>query len=178
MSDVRELTPEFYYLPDFLRNTNGYNFGSSGSSGESVNDVKLPPWAKNDPAIFISKQREALESPYVGQNLHNWIDLVFGFKQRGDAAIEATNVFHYLSYQGAKDLDSIKDQHELAATIGIIHNFGQTPRQVFSRPHERRDVTSLSSPVEAMRSLARLSTPILSKSYVKFSLCTKKSSIG
>ena len=27
MSDVRELIPEFFYLPDFLENTNKFNFG-------------------------------------------------------------------------------------------------------------------------------------------------------
>ena len=138
-SDVRELTPEFFYLPDFLVNINGYNFGITDGSGEAVNDVQLPPWAKGDPQIFIGKHREALESPYVSQNLHSWIDLIFGFKQRGEAALESTNVFHHLSYSGSRDLESITDPLEKAATIGIIHNFGQTPQQIFSRPHERRE---------------------------------------
>ncbi|KAI9672618.1 MAG: hypothetical protein M1831_000053 [Alyxoria varia] len=141
ISDVRELIPEFFYLPELFVNLNNYNFGTTrDGTGEKVNNVHLPPWAKGDPYIFVAKHREALESKFVSQNLHNWIDLVFGFKQRGEAAIESTNVFHHLSYHGSKDLDSIKDQLERAATIGIIHNFGQTPRQVFARPHVRRDV--------------------------------------
>ena len=142
MTDVRELTPEFFYLPEFLLNKNGYNFGAKQNTDEQINDVLLPPWAKGDPHIFIAKHREALESPYVSMHLHKWIDLVFGFKQRGDAAIEATNVFHHLSYHGAKDLDSITDPVERLATIGIIHNFGQTPHQVFSRPHPQREETT------------------------------------
>ena len=105
----------------------------------AIDSVELPPWAKGDPKIFIAKQREALESPYVTQNLHHWIDLVFGCKQKGDAAIEAVNVFHHLSYQGAKDIDSIDDPVERLATIGIIHNFGQTPHQIFNRPHPQRE---------------------------------------
>ena len=137
MTDVRELTPEFYYLPDFLLNSNGYDFGTRSDGLERVGDVKLPPWANGDPEIFIAKHRQALESSHVTQNLHHWIDLVFGFKQRGAAAIEATNVFHHLSYPGAKDLDSIEDPLERNATIGIIHSFGQTPLQVFNRPHDR-----------------------------------------
>jgi len=40
---------------------------------------------------FLKKMREALESDYVNNNLHNWIDLIFGYKQRGKAAIEANN---------------------------------------------------------------------------------------
>ncbi|KAH7063205.1 hypothetical protein B0J12DRAFT_641803 [Macrophomina phaseolina] len=138
MTDVRELIPEFFYLPEFLKNMNGYNFGTKQVTGEKINDVVLPPWAKGDPEIFISKHREALESPYVTRNLHKWIDLVFGYKQQGDAAVEATNVFHYLSYHGAKDLDNIDDPVERLATIGIIHNFGQTPHQVFQKPHPPR----------------------------------------
>ncbi|KAJ9259019.1 hypothetical protein DTO207G8_1179 [Paecilomyces variotii] len=139
MSDVRELTPEFYYLPEFLVNVNKYDFGLRQNMTESIDAVELPPWAKGDPKIFIAKHREALESPYVTKNLHHWIDLVFGFKQKGDAALEAVNVFHHLSYQGAKDVDNIDDPVERLATIGIIHNFGQTPYQVFQKPHPKRE---------------------------------------
>jgi len=136
-TDVRELIPEFFYLPDFLTNSNGFNFGSKQGSGELIDSVVLPPWAHNNPNIFISKHREALESPYVTEHLHEWIDLVFGNKQRGDAAIENTNVFHHLSYSGAIDLDNIEDHVERVATIGIIHNFGQTPYQVFTKQHPK-----------------------------------------
>lgn len=139
MTDVRELTPEFFYLPEFLTNVNGYNFGSRQGTDEPVDTVALPPWAKGDPNIFITKHRQALESPYVSKHLHRWIDLIFGQKQQGEAAIEATNVFHYLSYHGAKDLDSIQDPVERLATIGIIHNFGQTPHQIFQRAHPPRE---------------------------------------
>jgi hypothetical protein len=139
MTDVRELTPEFFYLPEFLTNNNGYNFGTRQGAGGTIDTVALPPWAKGDPKIFIAKHREALESPHVSRHLHQWIDLVFGSKQRGDAAIENTNVFHHLSYHGATDLDVIEDPQEKLATIGIIHNFGQTPHQVFLKPHQPRD---------------------------------------
>ena len=139
MTDVRELTPEFYYLPEFLVNTNEYDFGPRQGSEESISSVELPPWAKGDPRIFIARQREALESPFVSKNLHKWIDLVFGCKQKGDPAIEAVNVFHHLSYQGARDLDTITDPVERLATIGIIHNFGQTPHQVFQKAHPSRE---------------------------------------
>ena len=138
-TDVRELTPEFFYLPDFLTNINEYDFGTRQTFNSSIGTVELPPWAKGDPKIFIAKHREALESTFVSRNLHRWIDLVFGSKQKGDAAVEAVNVFHYLSYQGAKDLDNISDPMERLATIGIIHNFGQTPFQVFQKPHPARE---------------------------------------
>src|ERR1700761_8945033 len=49
--DVRELIPEFYTLPEFLVNSAGLDFGKQSSTGEKINDVKLPPWAKNDPLL-------------------------------------------------------------------------------------------------------------------------------
>jgi hypothetical protein len=141
MTDVRELTPEFFYLPEFLVNRNGYDFGVTQSTGVKVDDVILPRWAKGDPQIFIAKHREALESPFVSMHLHKWIDLIFGQKAWGEPAIEAINVFQPLSYHGAKDLDSIQDPQERLSSINIIHNFGQTPYQVFTKPHPARDET-------------------------------------
>ena len=164
MSDVRELTPEFFYLPEFLTNINKYNFGTKQGTGGVVNDVGLPPWAKGDPQIFIAKHREALESPYVSEHLHQWIDLVYGYKQRGESAIEATNVFQHLSYQGAKDLDTITDPVERLATIGIIHSFGQTPYQVWQRLHPARELhrSSVSRLDTIVESLTRLPDPLFS----------------
>ncbi|KAL8899813.1 MAG: hypothetical protein Q9207_006001, partial [Kuettlingeria erythrocarpa] len=139
MTDVREVIPEFFYLPEFLLNTNGFEFGQRQGDAATIDEVELPPWAKGDPKIFIARNREALESEYVSKNLHHWIDLIFGHKQQGEAALEATNVFHHLSYRGARDLDKIEDPLDRLATIGIIHNFGQTPHQVFQRSHPSRD---------------------------------------
>nr|BAH12663.1 unnamed protein product [Homo sapiens] len=45
-SDVKELIPEFYYLPEMFVNSNGYNLGVREDE-VVVNDVDLPPWAKN-----------------------------------------------------------------------------------------------------------------------------------
>jgi len=163
MTDVRELIPEFYYLPELFVNQNGYDFGTRQGNGGTIDTVELPPWAKGDSKIFVAKHREALESDYVSQHLHQWIDLIFGHKQRGEAALEATNVFHHLSYHGAKDLDTIEDPMERLATIGIIHNFGQTPHQVFQRSHPPRGegkykVKRLDTGAE---SLTRLPFPLL-----------------
>ena len=163
MTDVRELIPEFYYLPEMFTNMNCYDFGERQSSGETIDSVVLPPWAKGDPKIFVAKHREALESEHVTRNLHSWIDLVFGHKQRGEAALEATNVFHHLSYHGAKDLDAIDDPVERLATIGIIHNFGQTPHQVFQRSHPAHEAVGshLKRLDHAAQNLTRLPFPVL-----------------
>lgn len=71
----------------------GFNFGIR-QSGEKVHHVHLPPWCEGDPRRFILVHRQALESDFVRENLQYWIDLVFGYKQTGKAAVEAINVFH------------------------------------------------------------------------------------
>ncbi|KAG5855575.1 hypothetical protein ANANG_G00050510 [Anguilla anguilla] len=99
MTDVKELIPEFFYLPEFLVNREGFDFGVRQNS-ERVNHVNLPPWARNDPRLFILIHRQALESDQVSQTLCQWIDLVFGLKQKGKAAVQAINVFHPATYFG------------------------------------------------------------------------------
>ncbi|KAL4077210.1 hypothetical protein V8B97DRAFT_1866535 [Scleroderma yunnanense] len=148
--DVRELVPEFFSSPEFLVNLSRLDFGSQ-STGEKINDVKLPPWAKNDPLLFVTLHRRALESHYVSENLPAWIDLIWGCKQR---SVESLNVFHPLSYEGAVDLDMITDSVEREATIGIIHNFGQTPQKLFDTPHPQRNLQGLLSlPVQVTRGI-------------------------
>ncbi|PNJ73510.1 NBEAL1 isoform 1, partial [Pongo abelii] len=78
------------------------------------------------------------ESEYVSAHLHEWIDLIFGYKQRGPAAVEALNVFYYCSYEGAVDLDALTDEKERKALEGMINNFGQTPCQLLKEPHPPR----------------------------------------
>ncbi|XP_029425827.1 neurobeachin-like protein 1 isoform X3 [Nannospalax galili] len=135
--DVKELIPEFFYFPEFLENQNQFNLGRLQVSKELVNDVVLPKWAKSA-EDFIYKHRKALESEYVSAHLHEWIDLIFGYKQRGPAAVEALNVFYYCSYEGAVDLDALTDEKERKALEGMINNFGQTPCQLLKEPHPPR----------------------------------------
>lgn len=137
MSDVKELIPEFFYLPEFLENRNKFDMGEHQQGGY-VGDVKLPPWAHGDARIFIRQNRKALESEYVSANLHHWIDLIFGYKQRGKPAQEAQNCFYYLTYEGVVDVNAIEDPVEKMATIAQINNFGQTPTQLFRKPHPQR----------------------------------------
>uniref|UniRef100_A0A8U8C7H4 Neurobeachin n=1 Tax=Geospiza parvula TaxID=87175 RepID=A0A8U8C7H4_GEOPR len=135
-SDVKELIPEFYYLPEMFVNSNGYNLGVREDE-IVVNDVDLPPWAKK-PEDFVRINRMALESEFVSCQLHQWIDLIFGYKQRGPEAVRALNVFHYLTYEGSVNLDSITDPVLREAMEAQIQNFGQTPSQLLIEPHPPR----------------------------------------
>ncbi|KAJ4952298.1 hypothetical protein NE237_029130 [Protea cynaroides] len=138
-SDVKELIPELFYMPELLKNWFNLELGEK-QSGEKVGDVVLPPWAKGSAREFIRKHREALESDFVSENLHHWIDLIFGYKQRGKAAEEAVNVFYHYTYEGSVDIDSVTDPAMKASVLAQINHFGQTPKQLFLRPHVKRRV--------------------------------------
>ena len=87
---VNELIPEFYEENiEFLCNFKNIKFGLN-SRNESIDNVILPKWAKT-PKDFLQKMRNALESEYVSNNLNLWIDLIFGYKQRGEEAIKSFN---------------------------------------------------------------------------------------
>ncbi|XP_057164793.1 WD repeat- and FYVE domain-containing protein 4 isoform X4 [Ursus arctos] len=145
MSDVRELTPEFFYLPEFLINCNAVEFGCM-QDGTALGDVQLPPWADGDPRKFISLHRQALESDFVSANLHHWIDLIFGYKQQGSAAVEAANTFHPYFYGDKMDLSSIGDPLIRSTILGFVSNFGQVPKQLFTKPHPTRSAAGKPSP--------------------------------
>ncbi|KAL4200146.1 hypothetical protein AMTRI_Chr03g148230 [Amborella trichopoda] len=136
-SDVKELIPEFFYMPELLANRFNLDLGEK-QSGEKVGDVVLPTWANGSAREFIRKHREALESDYVSENLHHWIDLIFGYKQRGKAAEEAVNVFYHYTYEGSVDIDAVSDPAMKASILAQINHFGQTPRQLFQKPHPKR----------------------------------------
>uniref|UniRef100_A0A8C8A2H6 Neurobeachin n=1 Tax=Oryzias sinensis TaxID=183150 RepID=A0A8C8A2H6_9TELE len=135
-SDVKELIPEFYYLPEMFVNSNNYNLGVM-EDGTVVSNVVLPPWAKS-PEEFVRINRLALESEFVSCQLHQWIDLIFGYKQQGPEATRALNVYYYVTYEGAVNLSSINDPMLREAVESQIRSFGQTPCQLLIEPHPPR----------------------------------------
>lgn len=120
VSGLLQLIPEFYGSDSsFLKNRPNLDLGKK-QNGKSICDVDLPPWASGkeslwrspcsatarrvqpfivrfvsvvlpDSSDFLQKHKAALESPFVSEHLHEWIDLVFGFKQRGTEAVAAHN---------------------------------------------------------------------------------------
>ncbi|XP_071714690.1 BEACH domain-containing protein C2-like [Rutidosis leptorrhynchoides] len=136
MSDVKELVPEMFYLPEILTNENSIDFGTT-KNGDKLDSVKLPPWADN-PVDFMHKHQMALESEHVSAHLHEWIDLIFGYKQQGKEAISANNVFFYVTYDGAVCIDKIQDPVHRCAVQDQVAYFGQTPSRLLAIPHIKK----------------------------------------
>ncbi|ONK71512.1 uncharacterized protein A4U43_C04F9410 [Asparagus officinalis] len=136
VNDVKELVPEMFYLPEILTTEKSTNLGAA-QLGAELDSIKLPPWADNS-VDFIHKHRMALESEHVSGHLHEWIDLIFGYKQRGKEAILSNNVFLNITYEGMVDIDKISDPVQKHAIQDQIPFLGQTPTQLLTAPHLKR----------------------------------------
>ncbi|KAL0056421.1 hypothetical protein WJX82_011195 [Trebouxia sp. C0006] len=101
-----EAIPEFYTDPTVFE-----------SIHPELLDLALPDWAAS-PQDFVTRHRMALESERVSDQLHEWIDLTFGYKLHGQAAVEAKNV-------------ALPAPHPIALT-----NNGRV--QLFQKPHPPR----------------------------------------
>ncbi|CBI25946.3 unnamed protein product, partial [Vitis vinifera] len=75
-----ECIPEFYCDPQIFR-----------SLHSGMADLAVPSWARS-PEEFIKVHRDALESDRVSCQIHHWIDITFGYKMSGQAALAAKNV--------------------------------------------------------------------------------------
>ncbi|KAG0349061.1 hypothetical protein BG005_011205 [Podila minutissima] len=138
-----ECIPEFYTDPSIFKSTHS-----------DMPDMALPKWAKT-PDDFIRIHRDALESEYVSQHLHQWIDLTFGYRLSGPGAIEAKNVALSL-FPGQSDF----------MKHGVI--------QLFTDPHPQKlsnwslsKVDFLKSQAAAQTSLEKASKNIKRRSFYR-----------
>jgi len=137
-SDFRELIPEFFCNPEFLLNSDGFDLGKLEDM-DFVGDVNLPLWAESS-SMFVAINRLALESDFVSDHLHEWIDLVFGYKTRGIEAEKSYNVFHPFSYHEILHNPLIESDPSLRnAVFQHAANFGIVPDQLFLTPHIKRN---------------------------------------
>jgi hypothetical protein len=131
LSDVREyweLSPEFFFSPEFLLNSNDFDLGKH--RGTRIHDVALPPWAATA-MEFVYLHRKALESPFVSDHIHQWIDLIWGVNQRNP---DAHNVYDWHLYKSAWK-EKGADPSEIEVHQRMV---GQIPPQLFRHPHPAR----------------------------------------
>ncbi|KAI4369490.1 hypothetical protein MLD38_017925 [Melastoma candidum] len=85
MQRLYQWTPD-ECIPEFYSDSQIFHSMHSGMA-----DLSVPAWAGTTEEFFRI-HRAALESDRVSSQIHNWIDITFGYKMSGDAAIAAKNV--------------------------------------------------------------------------------------
>ena len=138
-SDLRELIPEFFYFPEMFYNSNHLNLGMilTKDGEKPCGDVTMPEWSNNNGYIFISKHKEMLESPEISENIHNWIDLIFGYKQKGKEAKKIYNLFAKESYEEYEDKYKEANEKEKFLLCKFME-FGVTPSQLYKNAFNKR----------------------------------------
>ena len=156
-SDLREIIPELFTIPELFLNINNFKLGKLQSSntmnletksneniiidldeGEKTNQVEeviLPTWCKNNPYDFIEKNRILFESNNL--NINPWIDLIFGYLQRGPEAQNIGNLYLPYAYDGVMNLrvkpeDIINDRGENEFKMRFFE-MGVHPTKVFDK---------------------------------------------
>ena len=135
--DVRELIPEIYSIPEIYHNINNFDLGTRRNKTK-VTDVDCPVWSGNDPYKLVTYLNLAFESDIVSSNIGGWIDLVFGFKQRGKEALLNNNVYMFNSYPDLVDIENMSTDKKRYYYRFV--EFGSCPKQIFKKPFDKKGV--------------------------------------
>ena len=149
-SDLREIIPQFFYLPEMFLNINKLNLGTLQTNHDKdstfiilkekcnynnlvyVNDVLIPKYANGNPYIFVSLYREILENIKI--EICDWINLYFGINSRGEKGREHKNLFMAYTYDNVIEnkIKLIKDPQEKDCTIRLVE-LGLAPHQIYDK---------------------------------------------
>ena len=158
-SDLRELIPQFFYLPEMFININNLNFGKlqkpknventtydilfnlrklNDNDNVFVDETLLPDWSDNNIYKFISIHRELLESNSF--NIEKWCNLIFGVYLRGKEAQNIGNLYMYYTYWESIDCRKkiLRENEDLQPSLDFFE-FGQNPIQIIdSKINEKK----------------------------------------
>lgn len=82
--------------------------------------------------------RAALESEHVSSKLNHWIDLIFGYKQRGQRAYDNNNLFQAWTYDNNNiEIEDFDEERKESYYTSLLE-CGQTPKQLFVDPHPKK----------------------------------------
>ena len=152
-SDLREIIPQFFFLPEMFFNLNKLNFGklqinenknssfylmkkifpnliNNNDNNVFVNDVLLPEYCNKNAYQFIAIYREILE--LIKKEIIEWINLVFGVYSRGENARKKKNLFMAYTYDNVMDikLKNIKDETD---SFFRLVELGLSPHQIYDK---------------------------------------------
>ena len=140
-SDVRELIPEFFFMPEIFQNINNLNLGiithEDNNHKIEINNVNLPSFTKNRFDLMIIIFKMLLEqSPK--ELIFEWVNLIFGEYQYGNSAVKKCNVFLPYVYEklGVKKLNSIQNNEELNDILRL-YELGVVPKQLFNNAKKK-----------------------------------------
>ena len=150
-SDLRELIPELFCLPEMLLNNNDFNLGEIRDNSENsttnpkeiklkqIEEVETPKWCNNNAYFFIKKHREILESYEISKTLNEWLNLIFGSKQKGAAGHKIKNLYNCQTYEDyEKTFDELTpDEQDISCRM---LEFGVTPNQIFKSDTSQRKI--------------------------------------
>ena len=145
----QELIPALFTLPEMYINTNNFLFGKFHNIinkvrvEKEVDDFILPKWAMNDQRKLILYFKKLLESKNISQNLHSWIDLIFGYKMYGLEAIKAYNTYRKACYEYSRE--QIENEYKdgmLGFTLIEKVEMGYMGKQLFKKQHKKKEIIS------------------------------------
>ena len=133
----QELIPELFNIPEIYININNLNFGIN-SEKKNIDNVLIPSWGKYSPRLFCKIMKKSLENQNVSININNWIDLIFGYKQKGIQAEKFYNVLREVCTKFDPEKE-YEDEKEMDIKINEMIEMGINPRQLFFKPHRKRE---------------------------------------
>ena len=132
-TDIRELIPEFFYMPEMYLNINDINLGKQ-ENNSIVYNVITP--CENNSYSFTEIMKRIFENGKISTNLNNWVDIIFGYKVKGKDAENAKNVYTEASYQEIVNLDKVEEKSSFLRSV----EFGLIPSQVLNKECPKREL--------------------------------------